>query len=271
MNKIPLKQIPEHLYDKYTMNGLVQIRYNDESGHSWYFNETYFSEKLPVWDNIFMQDYLNDFTVEKILNFSSKKWCYGFGHLNILNSLFGLNNLGVNFLGKKIAVIGSQNPWVECICLNLGINDVTTVDYNPPICESNIIQSISIETFLHNQDKYDIILSFSSIEHSGLGRYGDPLDPDADLKTTALIHDKLKDDGFFILAVPIGKDAIEWNAHRIYGPIRFPKLINNFEIIDFNFYGYFQEKIMNMEIMEKIVNTNEFDHNFQPVFVLKKC
>jgi hypothetical protein len=38
--------------------------------------------------------------------------------------------------------------------------------------------------------------------------------------------------GLFYLAVPIGADCLCWNAHRIYGERRFPKLISGWKIID---------------------------------------
>ena len=41
----------------------------------------------------------------------------------------------------------------------------------------------------------------------------------------------IKPDGLFFLTVPTGPDRIEWNAHRIYGPIRFPLMTANFEVV----------------------------------------
>ena len=38
---------------------------------------------------------------------------------------------------------------------------------------------------------YDIVIQYSSIEHSGLGRYGDYLDPEGDLKAMNDIYDNL--------------------------------------------------------------------------------
>ncbi len=41
------------------------------------------------------------------------------------------------------------------------------------------------ENFLAGKlEKFDTVVSFSSIEHSGLGRYGDGLNPWADLVAT---------------------------------------------------------------------------------------
>ena len=54
------------------------------------------------------------------------------------------------------------------------------------------------------------------IEHIGLGRYGDPLDPNGDLKAIAQLIRVLSIGGSLLFVVPIGKPKIMFNAHRIY-------------------------------------------------------
>jgi len=34
------------------------------------------------------------------------------------------------------------------------------------------------------------------------------------------------------LAVPVGKDCLYWNAHRVYGHLRLPLLLNGWNTID---------------------------------------
>ena len=46
---------------------------------------------------------------------------------------------------KKIAVIGSLTPWIESIAINYGNSDITTVEYNVPIC--NKIKTISYDFY----------------------------------------------------------------------------------------------------------------------------
>ena len=54
------------------------------------------------------------------------------------------------------------------------------------------------------------------IEHIGLGRYGDPIDPDGDLKAIFELKRVLAVRGSLIFVVPMGKPKIMFNAHRIY-------------------------------------------------------
>lgn len=54
------------------------------------------------------------------------------------------------------------------------------------------------------------------VEHIGLGRYGDPLDPDGDLKAIAELKRVLVPGGSLLFVVPVGRPRIVFNAHRIY-------------------------------------------------------
>ena len=47
-------------------------------------------------------------------------------------------------------------------------------------------------------NKYDVIASFSSMEHAGLGRYGDPINPSGDLMVSAQLSCLLKPGGFLV-------------------------------------------------------------------------
>ncbi len=55
-----------------------------------------------------------------------------------------------------------------------------------------------------------------TIEHVGLGRYGDPIDYDGDIKATAELARVLQPGGTLIFVTPVGEPRIEYNAHRIY-------------------------------------------------------
>lgn len=55
-----------------------------------------------------------------------------------------------------------------------------------------------------------------TLEHIGLGRYGDPIDPAADVKAAKELGRVLAVGGEFLFVVPVGKPKLMFNAHRIY-------------------------------------------------------
>lgn len=71
------------------------------------------------------------------------------------------------------------------------------------------------------------------IEHIGLGRYGDPMDPDGDLKAIAELKRVLRKDGDLYFVVPIAaQPRIQFNAHRVYSHAQVQELFAEFEIAD---------------------------------------
>lgn len=57
-----------------------------------------------------------------------------------------------------------------------------------------------------------------SLEHFGLGRYGDPIDPEACFICFDNIQKKLKKGGKLYISVPIGKERVEFNSLRVFYP-----------------------------------------------------
>ena len=210
----PPRYIPEDMKNVFTLNGQIPI-------YDWYINDMV-AEKTIIWSNEYLQSFIDRFTIENIRNGTHGSENYkGGAYLHLIAFEKYLDYIK----NKKIAVVGSQNPWIESILVNLGAKEVTTVEYNIPLCDHNIIKIMSYTDFCNSSEKYDAIVSYSSIEHSGLGRYGDSLNPNADIETMEQIYKSLNEDGLVFLGLPIGKDHLVWNAHRIYGEKRL-KLIH---------------------------------------------
>jgi SAM-dependent methyltransferase len=75
-----------------------------------------------------------------------------------------------------------------------------------------------------------------TLEHVGLGRYGDPLDPDGDLKAAAELQRVVAAGGHLLLVVPVGRPVLRFNAMRVYAYDQviamFPKLsLREFSLI----------------------------------------
>jgi hypothetical protein len=136
--------------------------------------------------------------------------------------------------GKRGLVIGSENPWLEAILLDFGAEHVTTLEFGTIRSEHPKLSSFTPNEFTEKvligslEHDYDFVFSFSSLEHDGLGRYGDILNPKGDLHMMARTMTVLKPGGLFFLSLPVGaKDELAWNAHRIYGPNRYPLVVCN--------------------------------------------
>jgi hypothetical protein len=143
---------------------------------------------------------------------------------------------------KHLAVIGTIKPWLEAIALDAGASKVTTLDYTKKAYEQkNTLEWLHVNDYLdyliknEKVEEFDNAASFSSIEHSGLGRYGDPLDPDGDIKAVRQVHCMIKSGGLFFLGLPASKDNssyIEFNAHRVYGHKRLEKLFVGWDLLE---------------------------------------
>jgi len=143
--------------------------------------------------------------------------------------------------GKRVAVIGTLKPWAEAMLLNLGAGSVTTIEYTPFSIEHEKVTTITpyhlAEHFMNGSvAQFDTAFTYSSMEHSGLGRYGDPITPFGDLEAAAQVWCMVKPGGHFILAVPVSNDRVNcsiiWNAHRIYGDVRLQHLTANWHVLD---------------------------------------
>ena len=72
------------------------------------------------------------------------------------------------------------------------------------------------------------------VEHIGLGRYGDVLDPDSDLKAISELKRVMSDEGDLLLVVPVGGlPKILFNAHRIYSYDQVMEYFSDFHLREF--------------------------------------
>jgi len=72
------------------------------------------------------------------------------------------------------------------------------------------------------------------VEHVGLGRYGDQLDPDGDLKAIDELKRVLAPGGSLLFVVPIGKPKVMFNAHRIYSYEQVIGYFSDLELLEFS-------------------------------------
>lgn len=234
----PPRSIPQDLLDEYTMHGRIPIL-------NWYFDDRPKSDQ-PV---IYTQDQINQFLKMAIARQTNY---YGITDTYLYQAL---DKYPIQ--GLSVAIMGSQQPWYESVCLAYG-GHPTVIDYHKIESQHPGIKTITIDEYEQNRITFDTAISISSFEHDGLGRYGDPLSPNADLLTMQKMKDVVKVDGILYLSIPVGRDKLIWNAHRIYGKHRLPKLLQGWKILDA--FGY------SKNIYDEDTG---LEAKYQPIFVLQ--
>lgn len=209
---VPPVRIPDELMDRYTMNGKAIIEYN-------YLDATY----PDNWPLIYTDAEI-DYFFEKIKR--QDYFIYG------MTDVWMWEAIGkYPIRGKSVVNMGSLTPWYESNCLYFGANS-TTIDYNRIITATSRIRTMTVAEWNATRPSFDIAWSISSFEHDGLGMYGDPLDPDGDLKAMKNMKNIVRPGGLLFLSVPVGRDKILFNNARIYGRVRLPMLMEGWDHVD---------------------------------------
>lgn len=231
------KEIPASLLNRYTMDGSIEVV-------KAYYNNV----GLPFLPRICTKRKIDSF-LKKIENRQEDHYL---GTDKLLYE--SLRHHPIQ--DKTAVVVGSGSAFYESVCLYFGAKCVTTIEYNKLIYFHPLIKTVTPEEYCKNPVEFDVGFSISSFEHDGLGRYGDPLNPEADLDAMDKMKKIIKKKGILFLSVPVGRDLLVWNAHRIYGKIRLPLLMKKWEMIDA--FGFDNGKL-------------EADKGayVQPVFVMK--
>lgn len=248
-----VREIPKEMLKKYTISGAVKVHdlYIGTSGTRTFLNYSV--------ENV--ENFIKTVKDRGTLHYAeTDRWLYQ-----------ALEKYSVE--NQHVLVIGSEEPCYEATAIAYGANNVTMVEYQKVTSEHPKLQTLTVSEFELDDNLYDASISISSVEHSGLGRYGDALDPDGDIKAMKFLLDKTKVGGLCFLAVPMGADEILWNAHRIYGRVRFPMLIEGWEVVES--FGFIDSDFDVSEALKRENGKNPHREGVsggahQPVFVLKK-
>lgn len=132
--------------------------------------------------------------------------------------------------------IGSRLDGFIAHVLSFGI-PVNMIDIRPFPAEIQNLKTIVADATNMEQFEDDSIESLSalcSLEHFGLGRYGDPIDPEACFKCFESIQKRMKRGGKLYLSVPIGKERLQFNAHRIFYAKTIVECFDKMELREFS-------------------------------------
>ncbi len=231
---VPPERIPTEYYHEYTLNGAIPVVY-------WYWNQ---ESTHPL---TYTREWIDGF-IERIQRREeggyviTDTWIYQ-----------AIEKYLPYIKGKTVAIIGSTGPWYEAVVIAYEGHPVT-IEYNKIISTDPRLIAMTPAEYEASPQLFDAIISISSIEHDGLGRYGDPINPWGDFQAIQSHKRMLKKDGLMFLSIPVGKDELVWNAHRVYGRIRLPLLLQEWKVIDT--FGYTDSLL-------------DRGGHIQPVFVLR--
>lgn len=84
--------------------------------------------------------------------------------------------------------------------------------------QSDLMDADSVRSFAGAGGYCDSLSCLHAIEHFGLGRYGDPIDPKGYERGFANMAQLLKLGGTFYLSTPVGNERVEFNANWVFDP-----------------------------------------------------
>lgn len=76
----------------------------------------------------------------------------------------------------------------------------------------------------------DSVSCLHAIEHVGLGRYGDPVDPLGSWRVAAEICRVVTPGGYVYISTPIGRERLEFNGQRVFAPQSVIKMFSKLEL-----------------------------------------
>jgi SAM-dependent methyltransferase len=138
--------------------------------------------------------------------------------------------------GTKILDIGCCD---SLLVLKLAKRDyqVTGIDARPYLEKHPNLTFIQADAcrMPFSDANFDAVIAVSTIEHIGLGAYGDPVQEGADARVVKEIHRVLKPGGRLILTTPFAAKyrLASWRGgqERYYDVITLQRLLSSFEVI----------------------------------------
>jgi SAM-dependent methyltransferase len=147
---------------------------------------------------------------------------------DLLDSLVPLRGL------RRGADIGCLTGCFPAMQLAAGIEQCTVFEIRPvEVNDDRVDVRVQDLTYAETvRPEFDLVTCLSTIEHVGLGRYGDRLDPWGDVKLARNLEQLLRPGGIALLSFPVGRGCVVFNQHRIYSPRRRSLIFGDLRLIE---------------------------------------
>jgi SAM-dependent methyltransferase len=129
-------------------------------------------------------------------------------------------------VGSKVELVGFLTTVAKVKFVDIRILDISLPNFE--MVKGSILD-------LPFQDNSVQSLSCLHVaEHIGLGRYGDPLNPEGTWQAAAELKRVLAPGGKLYFSLPVGKEKIVFNAHRIHNPYTILDYFKGLTLVEFS-------------------------------------
>jgi hypothetical protein len=141
----------------------------------------------------------------------------------------------------------------------LSFRSVETIDVRPiktGIPQLNALVGNAQENLVEKHGEFPSVSSLHSIEHFGLGRYGDPVDPSGHERGLINISNLVQIGGYLYISFPIGKPTTQFNAQRIIHPEWPIEVLKDFILDEFILIPWRDEPVYELRPSEVDLSVN---------------
>ena len=136
---------------------------------------------------------------------------------------------------------------------NIKLIDIRALENVIPGVE--FVQADATELKEIEDSSVESLSALCSLEHFGLGRYGDPIDPEACFKAMKAIQRVVMKGGNIYIAVPIGHEHLEFDAHRVFFASTIVDTFDSCKLVEFSCIH------ASDKVIEKNVDIHKYDND----------
>lgn len=128
-------------------------------------------------------------------------------------------------VGSSIMTVAAISAFVK----------TTFVDYRPLQAKLQNLdcQAGDITALPFHNTSLQSLSCLHVIEHIGLGRYGDPLNPNGSATAADELQRVVAHGGSLYLSTPVGRERTCFNAHKVFDPNTILAMFNQMQLVDF--------------------------------------
>ena len=211
-----------------TRRKLVRLYLQSPSGYRW------FKSSLAQWNSCAKKSWLAQ-SKDLFPIISDRHDTSGLGARGhyFLQDLWAARNVALYEPDRHVDVGSSVVGFVAHVA---SFCPVEFVDIRPLFCQVPNLEwkEGSINCLPYESNSVRSLSCLHVIEHVGLGRYGDPINPDGWIGGLQELSRILAVGGQLLVGTPVGKRTVRFNAHRIFDPQDIPKALSALKLAEFS-------------------------------------